>query len=149
MSIEPGDVDGAPVSTTREVAGACPLDCPDTCSWVVTVRDGVAVGLRGDRRHPYTRGALCAKAHRDLDYTRAPDRLLYPQRRAGAKGEGRATSSGRPRAPTKPMGPYRRAQRMLPVWPREYRPGCGQTVSPWGSLPTRMVRTSPLVVSMA
>jgi anaerobic selenocysteine-containing dehydrogenase len=91
MGIEPGDVDGAPVSTTREVAGACPLDCPDTCSWVVTVRDGVAVGLRGDRRHPYTRGALCAKVHRYLDYTRAPDRLLYPQRRAGAKGEGRFT----------------------------------------------------------
>jgi anaerobic selenocysteine-containing dehydrogenase len=58
---------------------------------VVTVRDGVAVGLGGDRRHPYTRGALCAKVHRYLDYTRAPDRLLHPQRRAGAKGEGRFT----------------------------------------------------------
>jgi anaerobic selenocysteine-containing dehydrogenase len=73
----------------RDVAGACPLDCPDTCAWVVTVQDGVAVALRGDRRHPYTRGALCAKVHRYLDYTRASDRLLYPMRRAGAKGEGR------------------------------------------------------------
>jgi anaerobic selenocysteine-containing dehydrogenase len=74
---------------TREVAGACPLDCPDTCAWVVTVQDGAAVALRGDRRHPYTRGALCAKVHRYLDYTRAPDRLLHPLRRLGAKGEGR------------------------------------------------------------
>lgn len=74
-----------------EVPGACPLDCPDTCSWVVTVRDGTATALRGDRRHPYTRGALCAKVNRFLDYTRSPDRLLYPQRRAGAKGEGRFT----------------------------------------------------------
>jgi len=80
---------GSPVSVSREVIGACPLDCPDTCSWVVTVRDGTAVSLRGDRRHPYTRGALCAKVHRYLDYTRSPDRLLYPLRRAGGKGEGR------------------------------------------------------------
>ena len=75
--------------TEREMPGACPLDCPDTCSWVVTVRDGEAVALRGDRRHPYTRGALCAKVNRFLDYTRSPDRLLYPQRRIGRKGEGR------------------------------------------------------------
>ena len=77
------------VTPDRDVPGACPLDCPDTCSWVVTVRDGEAVALRGDRRHPYTRGALCAKVHRYLEYTRAPDRLRFPQRRVGAKGEGR------------------------------------------------------------
>ena len=75
--------------TDREVRGACPLDCPDGCSWVVTVRDGQAVSLVGDRTHPFTRGALCAKVNRFLDYTRAPDRLLYPQRRIGKKGEGR------------------------------------------------------------
>src|SRR3989442_13433107 len=78
------------MSGAREVSGACPLDCPDTCSWVVTVEDGVATALRGDRRHPYTRGALCAKVHRFLDYTRSPDRLLHPQRRGGAQGEGRS-----------------------------------------------------------
>ena len=77
------------VATIREISGVCPLDCPDTCSWVVTVRDGEAVALRGDRRHPYTRGALCAKVNRFLEHTRQPDRLLYPMRRVGAKGEGR------------------------------------------------------------
>ena len=25
---------------TQRVRGVCPLDCPDTCSWVVTVKDG-------------------------------------------------------------------------------------------------------------
>jgi anaerobic selenocysteine-containing dehydrogenase len=73
----------------RTVAGACPLDCPDTCAWVVSVQAGRALELRGDRRHPYTRGALCAKVHRYLDYTRSPERLLHPLRRVGAKGEGR------------------------------------------------------------
>ena len=24
------------------ILGACPMDCPDTCSWVVTVKDGRA-----------------------------------------------------------------------------------------------------------
>ena len=28
---------------------ACPLDCPDTCSWIVTVKQGEAIALRGDR----------------------------------------------------------------------------------------------------
>src|SRR5438105_3023913 len=38
-------------------------------------------------------------------------------------------------------------QRMLPVWPCEYRPGCGHTVSPCGSMPTGMRVTFPVVVS--
>ena len=65
------------------------MDCPDTCSWVVTVEDGRAVELKGDRDHPHTRGALCVKLNRYLEHTRAPDRLLYPLRRVGRKGEGR------------------------------------------------------------
>jgi anaerobic selenocysteine-containing dehydrogenase len=77
------------MSDERRIPGACPLDCPDTCAWTVTVRDGAAVALRGDRHHPYTRGALCAKVHRYLDYARSPDRLLHPQRRVGPKGAGR------------------------------------------------------------
>jgi anaerobic selenocysteine-containing dehydrogenase len=72
-----------------EFFGACPLDCPDGCSWVVTVEDGVATNLRGNRDHPYTAGALCAKVNGYLEHTRAADRLLYPLRRVGAKGEGR------------------------------------------------------------
>jgi anaerobic selenocysteine-containing dehydrogenase len=76
---------------TRElnVLGACPLDCPDTCSWVVTVKDGEAVGLRGNRDQPYTRGALCVKVNRYLEHTKAPDRILHPMRRVGPKGSGR------------------------------------------------------------
>lgn len=71
------------------VRGACPLDCPDTCSWLVTVENGRAVSLRGDRDHPFTRGALCGKVNRYLDGLDAPDRVLHPLRRVGEKGEGR------------------------------------------------------------
>lgn len=70
------------------IRGACPLDCPDTCSWIVTVKDGQAVALRGDPDHPYTRGALCNKVADYSNYTRSAERLLYPLRRAGSKGNG-------------------------------------------------------------
>ena len=70
------------------VRGACPLDCPDTCSWLVDVEDGRAVGLRGDRENPFTHGALCPKVNRYLDALHDPDRVTHPLRRVGAKGEG-------------------------------------------------------------
>ncbi len=74
----------------RVVGGFCPLDCPDTCAWHVEVDDaGRAVSLRGDKEHPFTRGALCGKVNRYLDAVYGPDRLLHPLKRVGAKGDGR------------------------------------------------------------
>jgi anaerobic selenocysteine-containing dehydrogenase len=55
----------------------------------VTVEDGVAVDLRGDAEHPFTRGFLCQKMARYLDRVYSRDRLLHPLRRVGRKGEGR------------------------------------------------------------
>ena len=70
---------------------ACPLDCPDTCSILVTVEDGRVTRLQGDPDHPFTRGFLCHKvAHYDRRLY-SPLRMLYPQRRVGVKGEGKFT----------------------------------------------------------
>ncbi|MGW5313246.1 molybdopterin-containing oxidoreductase family protein [Nocardia thailandica] len=77
-----------------KVLGACPLDCPDGCSWEVTVSDGVAVGLRGNRNHPVTRGALCVKVNRYLEQVASPERITRPLRRVGRKGEGRFEEIG-------------------------------------------------------
>ncbi len=77
------------VLETFESKGVCPMDCPDTCSWVVTVRDGKTVKLVGNREHPVTRGALCVKVGKYLEYTASPERILYPLIRVGLKGEGR------------------------------------------------------------
>src|SRR5436190_1700010 len=68
------------------VRGACPHDCPDTCGVVTEVRDGRAVGFRGDPDHPVTRGWLCAKVRPYLDHVYHPDRLMHPLRRVGPKG---------------------------------------------------------------
>src|SRR5579871_5312083 len=67
----------------------CALDCPDACSLLVQVEDGHAKTLRGNPDHPVTRGFLCGKFARYLDRQYSPQRLLYPQKRMGAKGEGR------------------------------------------------------------
>jgi anaerobic selenocysteine-containing dehydrogenase len=68
--------------------GACPLDCPDTCTWQLTVEDGRAVAIAGDREHPFTRGSLCGKVNRYLDAVNGPDRLTEPLIRVGPKGVG-------------------------------------------------------------
>jgi len=68
----------------------CALDCPDACALDVHVDgSGRATKLRGDPHHPITRGFLCGKVAKYLEREYHPDRLLYPMRRVGAKGEGR------------------------------------------------------------
>ncbi|KQQ96214.1 molybdopterin-dependent oxidoreductase [Massilia sp. Leaf139] len=72
-----------------QVRAACPHDCPDTCALLVTVEDGVATEVRGDPEHPTTAGVLCTKVARYVERTYSPDRVLYPMRRVGKKGEGK------------------------------------------------------------
>ncbi len=73
------------------VKAVCPHDCPDTCGMVVTVdaSTGRAVDLRGDKEHPFTRGFLCQKVNNYLERVYHPDRLLFPLKRVGRKGEGK------------------------------------------------------------
>jgi len=74
------------VETVRSV---CPHDCPDTCAIITTVEDGEVKSIAGDRDHPLTRGYLCTKARFYVPRITHQDRILYPQARVGAKGEGR------------------------------------------------------------
>jgi anaerobic selenocysteine-containing dehydrogenase len=68
---------------------ACPLDCPDRCSLEVTVEDGVLRSIEGSRLNPVTQGFICAKVRGYAQRVDAPERLLHPEKRVGAKGEGR------------------------------------------------------------
>jgi anaerobic selenocysteine-containing dehydrogenase len=87
-----------PVTSSRGplqiVRGACGHECPDTCGWVVEVRDGAAERLYGDPDHPFTRGTLCAKVDHYLERVYHPDRVLYPLKRVGPKGEGQFARVG-------------------------------------------------------
>ncbi|MGH6626741.1 MAG: molybdopterin-containing oxidoreductase family protein [Burkholderiaceae bacterium] len=77
------------VQASIQVRGACPHDCPDTCSLVTTVVDGVAVKVQGNPAHRHTDGALCTKVSRYTERTYHPERLLHPLKRVGPKGSGR------------------------------------------------------------
>jgi anaerobic selenocysteine-containing dehydrogenase len=81
------------LETLRTVKAVCPHDCPDTCGMLVRVdpASGRAVELRGDPDHPFTRGFLCQKVHNYLERVYHPERVLFPQKRLGRKGEGRFT----------------------------------------------------------
>lgn len=74
---------------TVTVKSVCPLNCPDTCGIVTEVEDRRVVRTSGDPDHPITRGWLCRKGSQYLERHTSPDRLLYPLRRTGPKGEGR------------------------------------------------------------
>ena len=72
---------------SRTHFGACPHDCPDTCAMIYEVEDEKLVSVKGNKEHPMTRGTLCVKVK---DYEKRhyhPDRLLYPHKRIGKKGE--------------------------------------------------------------
>lgn len=71
-----------------EMPSVCPFDCPDACGLLVAVRDGVAVKVRGNPEHPYSRGTLCPKMTGYDRSVHSPERLLYPLIRTGKKGEG-------------------------------------------------------------
>ncbi len=75
------------MTTVRQ--SVCALDCPDCCALLVNVDENGGSRLRGDPGHPITQGFLCGKVARYLEREYAPERLLYPMRRTGAKGEGR------------------------------------------------------------
>ncbi|MDP2065886.1 MAG: molybdopterin oxidoreductase family protein [Burkholderiaceae bacterium] len=74
---------------TQHVLGACPHDCPDTCAFVTTVQNGVALKVQGNPDHPHTDGVLCTKVSRYTERTYHPERILQPLKRSGPKGSGR------------------------------------------------------------
>lgn len=73
--------------SSKKYFGACPHDCPDTCAMVYEVKDKKLVGVTGNKSHPMTRGTLCVKLK---DYEKRhyhPERIKYPMKRIGKKGD--------------------------------------------------------------
>ena len=80
-------------STTNSVStvhGVCYHDCPDSCSWEVTLENGTIKHFGADKENPFTAGKLCHKMETfPQDITFNPDRVLTPLKRSGKKGEGK------------------------------------------------------------
>lgn len=63
--------------------------CMCQCGVLVHVKDGKAVKLEGDPDHPYNRGFMCPKGLSTLKTVYHPQRVIYPLKRDGDRGEGR------------------------------------------------------------
>lgn len=65
------------------------MGCHGGCGILVHIVDGKAVKLEGDPNCPNNQGWLCPKGKAGLDFLYHPDRLQYPLKRTGNRGEGK------------------------------------------------------------
>jgi len=73
---------------TKIIPIGCDHDCGGRCVLKAHIRDGVIIALETDEgKEPQLRACARGRALRQMVY--APDRLKFPMRRIGARGEGR------------------------------------------------------------
>ena len=61
----------------QTLPSVCPLDCGDTCSLSVSVKNQQIVAVKGSKSNPYTAGVICAKvANFYPEFVHGPNRLL-------------------------------------------------------------------------
>lgn len=64
-------------SSEKVVRTICGL-CHTNCGMLVTVKDGVITGVKGDPAHPGSQGKLCPKAAAVKELVYSPNRLKHP-----------------------------------------------------------------------
>ena len=73
-------------SEEQIVRTICSSHCGGTCEMLVHVRGNKIIRIEPDSREGHTR--MCARGHAYRQRVYAPDRLLYPLKRKGARGSG-------------------------------------------------------------
>ncbi len=71
-----------------KVPGMCQL-CSTICGIVGIVKDNRIIKIEGNPKDPNSRGRLCSRGHAGLNHQYHPERLLYPLKRVGKRGEGK------------------------------------------------------------
>ena len=72
----------------QKVPGMCQL-CSTVCGIIGYVKDDRIIKIEGNPNDPNSRGHLCARGHAGLNHQYHPERLLYPLKRVGKRGEGK------------------------------------------------------------
>ena len=67
----------------------CPYDCPASCGLLLKVENGKITEVKGDLGHPVSGGIICRKMKGYPASVYHSERILYPMRRTGKKGEGK------------------------------------------------------------
>lgn len=87
-STESKEGEMANVSGERIVKTACGI-CYCACGVLAHVKDGEVYKIEGDPDHPHNKGNLCPKGKAGIELLYHPDRLNFPQKRIGERGEGK------------------------------------------------------------
>lgn len=73
---------------TKVVRTVC-RECHNGCGMLVHVQAGKAIKVESDPESPKFRDKLCSRAQASLERLYSANRLTYPQKRVGARGEGK------------------------------------------------------------
>src|SRR6202050_3152558 len=69
------------------------FNCESACGLLAYVdkETGQVAKFEGNPKHPASRGRLCAKGPATITQIHDPDRILYPMKRSGPRGDGKWT----------------------------------------------------------
>ncbi len=70
------------------VPSACGM-CSARCGIIAYLEDNIVVKIEGNPRDPNNHGRLCARGLAGIQVLYSPDRLAFPMKRTGARGEGK------------------------------------------------------------
>ena len=73
----------------KVVKTVCNLCGLSGCGMEITFQEDRIVEVKGDKDHPESHGVLCPKGLAMKDILYSPDRLKYPLKRTGRRGEGK------------------------------------------------------------
>ncbi len=76
------------MTVVRSVARSGP-GCHEGCGVLLYVKDGKLVKVEGDPSFPFSQGRLCPRCLALTEVVYHPDRLKYPLKRVGEKGQGK------------------------------------------------------------
>jgi len=76
-------------SSSEQVIRSNCRGCHGGCGVLVHVKDGRIIKLEGDPEVPSNRGTMCSKGLAYLQLVYHPDRVKYPLKRSGKRGEGK------------------------------------------------------------
>ena len=63
--------------------------CHSNCGVLVHIKDGRVIKIEGDPDHPENEGSMCVRGQSFTQLLYHQDRIKYPMKRVGEKGEGK------------------------------------------------------------
>jgi len=84
-----GGIIGSPAEKAKGIPVVSDVDAHNQCRMRVSVEGGKVVEVRGDTTDPEGKGELTLRGEHIKEFLYSPDRLTYPIKRIGKRGEGK------------------------------------------------------------